>query len=742
MDTKLNKKDTIVNIYNAFLEKLDDNDYENALLLYEKFLNYITRKGNETLMIYSAHTYANILSMHYKFLSSLSFDNNEEKTIFYEDKLSILKERYEKKKQNITKISDFIIKTSQRIARYFLDHYKVLPETVNYYLFKEKDIVKNDIYAVYDIDVKEFISTSAKILGGENQISGYPVISNILYDRVFKNVPNLKIKVNINYDVFSYSINEKNKEFITEEDYMDFYKELLKYDNTIFAFEFYLRRKDSSSAHYNTIIGQKDNDMIEIILYEPHGTLSTDVSYQETFLNLLENNTGGKILYYKNNVNIKGLQYYSDDKVGYCVYFSFLMIFIILNIRKALNKNNIFSFNLFLTNQITKTLVDKYKSEEVLEIIKSFSFYIFSEILQKPKLYNQNNPYLDTYFSYYFAKRGIPPKEILTINTNKTNADIDQRVKPKETRKIENKDPDVSYEAWEREIQKENQKRMNDPENKTKNIGEDCEKDNDCFSKYCRQDIEQNYCFPIEYKQENKNVANIKEKIGIFFKQFQNDEVKDGKVKINYYIENRKITTITDVEKYYLIVSIVPNFHNQYIKNKLKTDTPSLLMPKNTKYCSIDSKNFVIENKQMDSEQFRNYINNLNDNFYYFKNDKLFDFCFLRVNNQNYFVLEDRFPYNQEFSHNFNLIYTDIKYDNYMYFLFFFLYYMKDDISNVEILEKLINIFEKITSKTQEYYYSFALYIMKLYLNENSKIVGEKQAVKDFYTLFNLEDYE
>jgi hypothetical protein len=134
----------------------------------------------------------------------------------------------------------------------------------------------------------------------------------------------------------------------------------------------------------------------------------------------------------------------------------------------------------------------------------------------------------------YVKKNNLKPIETMKINRNQIDNEIKERTLVKESiniRKEEKINPEVTYEAWERERMKELDKiKEMKIKNKRKLLGENCNQNNDCFSEYCKgtEDLEEeNYCFPKQYEIKNEGLISIlKNKTVQFINSFDSNSLK------------------------------------------------------------------------------------------------------------------------------------------------------------------------------------------------------------------------
>jgi len=134
----------------------------------------------------------------------------------------------------------------------------------------------------------------------------------------------------------------------------------------------------NNKGHVNIVIICKENDNFLIALYEPHGTISTDNTFMKisnTFIDYFRYFVN-KNTYYIPRIDIsclKGLQSYSEDKIGYCVTFSFFWYYCFLMVIRDINID--LSLHVFyqIIQVIERIIMLNFTKEELLQAIYAFA---------------------------------------------------------------------------------------------------------------------------------------------------------------------------------------------------------------------------------------------------------------------------------------------------------------------------------------------------------------------------------
>lgn len=285
-----------------------------------------------------------------------------------------------------------------------------------------------------------------------------------------------------------------------------------------------------SSAHRNVVLCEYDNSSKKVMLnyYEPHGTLK---GFSKKYgiidiLDKLKKDSNGFINYNYNNIACPyGIQseLYGLD-IGYCVMFSFLWIYIVLEIIMYNLQHNTYIPSYNWIGKVEEYYLDRYDKYSLYGKTVTFAGNIFVDYIESN--YNdQQKVILDGYIYRYIqqnthefkkVRSNVRYRNVKNIDSNNSSDSEDDSLSL-ESKDNSEDDPEVTYESWRKAKLKESgydDIKVEDEENilteeidkegrwynylKSKiygnKIGQLCRKNSDCISKRCIQSADGNYC--------------------------------------------------------------------------------------------------------------------------------------------------------------------------------------------------------------------------------------------------------
>lgn len=353
----------------------------------------------------------------------------------------------------------------------------------------------------------------------------------------YKLIDDKKNQIIYYYDIGAfYTLKSELHKISTIEEAKNFFKPKKKY--TIY----FIERSEEDENHANIALqikGKTYYNKSVLFYYEPHGSLPETIKYfQKTFSYLKIFDCGRSF-----PGGTQGVLAIYD--IGFCMTYCYFWISLVLQVLKNTNIEKMSSTNILtLVKKIENYYIEKYKEETLYKMILLFCYeMIFQENFIK--LLDENYLFRDKYI-----------KKILSMDlTRNRKTDEEEKIEIKEYNKYleklkkeykklpiiktdsysqeellkeSKKNPELTYEEWEKrrikEVKKFNLvKKYEDERITLKNlqkinkvgfkinkdcniklgnkIGENCKKNYDCFSKKCKKDYDEDgnksyYCIP------------------------------------------------------------------------------------------------------------------------------------------------------------------------------------------------------------------------------------------------------
>ena len=356
-------------------------------------------------------------------------------------------------------------------------------------------------------------------------------ISSLHNKLIFNMVNNLRKDYNMKKEIkiLELYVNQKNNRILLKRDIKDdegfsinpeSFTDLLSFSNILETFSkentFFVINViiTGEIAHNNIIFVEKIKNSLVFNYYEPHGfEFFLNNSFIIKFLLSLEDiNTN---IYINRNHKYPGIQRVTEDSFGLCIIFSLFWIYIVLNIVFYNINNKSYIPSNYWINEIEKIyVIDLNEAKgELYRIVLAFGIDLINDWFQSLSLKSLRIFLEKLDFKGTFEEvkeRGID----YDIIENKRESYTKQ-----EFEKQREQDSEITYEDWENKRKAENKdycsvsfindKLLKDIDKnwlrflKTRGykiekgkiilgklLGENCNDDNDCFSKKCRE----SYC--------------------------------------------------------------------------------------------------------------------------------------------------------------------------------------------------------------------------------------------------------
>jgi hypothetical protein len=282
---------------------------------------------------------------------------------------------------------------------------------------------------------------------------------------------------------------------------------------------------DGKENHTNLVFVEQQKlskNRIRFLLnyYEPHGSIRPLI--KDLLINI-ENDTrviddieyNFEFIGYSSPEEEKvGFQSYTKEKFGFCNSFALLWLNIVLLIIKHNIQNNTYSSTNFWIEEVESYVISLLNQEEMFKVVLLYVSDIFNEYFSNVR---NNNEYQE------LISKELINKNMIEINRKEYNHYFDElqkRIKPKASYKSQKemvkkslKNPEITYESWEREVNKELKEYKREKEilsnqnlkhlwkevlkrrgynTELKLIGKKCRNSKECFSGFCKNHI----CYP------------------------------------------------------------------------------------------------------------------------------------------------------------------------------------------------------------------------------------------------------
>jgi len=145
---------------------------------------------------------------------------------------------------------------------------------------------------------------------------------------------------------------------------------------------------NKTSGHATVLIMEKQDNIWNFYYYDPNGSSNTDYSYQ--FLDMLlryQNKKISIIPITKISCPIS-IQKYTEEKIGFCLMFSFFWIYCILNIINGMKKTGTYSPLRSWIGSVDKILLD-YEKSNLYNIVVSFGIKLVNDTAADSDIFNR-----------------------------------------------------------------------------------------------------------------------------------------------------------------------------------------------------------------------------------------------------------------------------------------------------------------------------------------------------------------
>jgi hypothetical protein len=307
---------------------------------------------------------------------------------------------------------------------------------------------------------------------------------------------------------FFFQIDEKTEEYknkILVKDFGKFIDALFDFSNDkpFFVIDVTIDYGDQDSDHQTVIFCEREETkkILYLSYYDPHGYRGIKrFGVIPKMLKKIQKVSGNTILTnYK--LSELGIQIITKDEIGFCVMFSCFWIYIIFSIIfYNVEKGTYITSN----NWIDK--VENYYNNllnpgELYDSIVSFSYYFYEKYFvdNVVNVFEEQKKHLQQFLSTSTEEKDIKLDERRKNYQEIKQPENESLYSKSQLKKLRKINPELTYESWEKRRLKELnkiKKVKNEIKRRKALIGDQCLKDQDCFSGKCKITQEESYCIP------------------------------------------------------------------------------------------------------------------------------------------------------------------------------------------------------------------------------------------------------
>lgn len=303
-----------------------------------------------------------------------------------------------------------------------------------------------------------------------------------------------------------------------------------KHNNIIYSLNLF-RNNKNIPGHANVVIFEKDEDAINMYHYEPHGYGNSDdnIRYDYGTIHILNMIQVGlissgvhkpfKVRVTNLNVSCKtGLQVYSEDEEGYCIYFSLLIVYYIFQFMSIHDKK--VKLHEFIP-RVTKYYKHDRSEEYTYMFIVSFAWWLMTTLINKLLTQEKKDQIILNTIERLELRRKKHPEDFKeeTVQMSPEDWEIAVqklgpdyfRIEEISTNAKSNIDDSYLLDTFDyySEQQAEQKKLTKEQEEKifSKRIGEKCEYSYQCMTDRC--DWNTKTCIPADFYKEQEKTERL-----------------------------------------------------------------------------------------------------------------------------------------------------------------------------------------------------------------------------------------